>query len=220
MAAFLKAVKASCVFEVCVILKSAIGKLEPYLTLADLQNTVHRCIDLLALLTRRSTDKVLYNRDRSRFGDTDTLDEGKSGNDAPISRIRHTSATRLSERLGTNNARELEIAIDRQLTLPVQGNIAASRPGMQLLSCCGRLSQRCVMRCWPVGGLLAPGPWRKAWRTAVITAATSPQMPTPPSFPNARRNATCCNQLRLSPLPQRRRYLSKSRLNRQLPTAR
>ena len=131
MAAFLKEVKASCVFEVCVILKSAIGKLEPYLTLADLQNTVHRCIDLLALLTRRSTDKVLYNRDRSRFGDTDTLDEGKGGNDAPISRIRHTSATRLSERLGTNNARELEIAIDRQLTLPVQGNIAASRPGMQ-----------------------------------------------------------------------------------------
>ena len=72
-------------------------KLEPRLTLADF-NAGNLRVDALALITRRGTGSVLWNRAGSRFGGNDTLDDGEIniGNpDTPITRIRHTSATRL-----------------------------------------------------------------------------------------------------------------------------
>ena len=72
-------------------------KLEPRLTLADF-NAGNLRVDALALITRRGTGSVLWNRAGSRFGGSDTLDDGEIniGNpDTPITRIRHTSATRL-----------------------------------------------------------------------------------------------------------------------------
>ena len=127
----------------------AIAKLELRLTLADFNNPDSRRIDFLALITRESTGDILWNRDGSRFGGTETLDDGEIAygpNEQPITRIRHNSATRVSfnddagEDIGayfTTNARDLEVAfqtIDGFVAFSVQNNIAASGGNRVLFS--------------------------------------------------------------------------------------
>ena len=118
-----------------------VGKLEPRLQLSDFQVGTFR-VDALALITRQSTGTVLWNRAGSRFGGTETLDDGEfnfGDPDTPITRLQHTSTTqiRLNDDGGVNLRTYFDTGgdgfdstiwiqtVDGVSSFPAQGNIAA-----------------------------------------------------------------------------------------------
>ena len=122
---------------------AVVNTLEPRLTLADFDRGALR-IDALALWRRTGTGSIVWNRAGSRFGGADVLTDGDIaiGNpDTPITRIRHTSATRLqlnddggvslSEYFTRDEGLDATIwiqTIDGVASFPVQGNITTPNP--------------------------------------------------------------------------------------------